>query len=679
MSNEQSQSGLKSDGGTARAARATRSDEKALSRIYYYLAGRAYSVIMFGALFCSLAVKFFHSVRHNCVNEYFSWILADVAYLVVIEVILAMICLRWPLRWVIRAACVFAAGVCTWSVMNAGWLIRTGTQLLPTSLLPLIRDPINALIIVGVNLVRMPAAAMILLCPSAVALAFFFFILARPVMPNYNRRRFKEKIIVSVAVIVIVTLGYAAVAWRGALPVTSVGMRYNSQLKALTSLLMPGSRRIKRVLAGAKRTIPHFDQIDITPPQAGQINHNVVIVVLEGVQYRYTSMAETAKTSGRNLTAYLASLADAGVEFANARSTLTHTTKALFSLLTGRYPCVYQDLAEAVPVDKPYAGLASILKHQLNFRTAFFQSAKGNFEARPGLVHNLGFDKFWARDDLGDPDAYLGYLGCDEFSMLEPIAEWIKAENGPFFLTILCSVTHDPYVVPDWFATPAKDQLERYQQTIFYTDKFIAALDARLENLALREKTIFCVISDHGEGFGEHGLLGHERDPFEEALRIPFCIRAPGLIKPNTRITHPVSSIDLTPTILHLLGFDIERAGFDGIDVLGAGRPGRRVYFSGWLHQSPAGFIEGRRKYIYNPAGRSVTIYDLSSDALESTPKQLPQPQAQQIAEQIISWQRNSIFGIKQCRTGRKELFGSWQCRWTGRVCTARYIQPSKN
>jgi phosphoglycerol transferase MdoB-like AlkP superfamily enzyme len=47
----------------------------------------------------------------------------------------------------------------------------------------------------------------------------------------------------------------------------------------------------------------------------------------------------------------------------------------------------------------------------LNFRTAFFQSAKGSFEARPGLVYNLGFDKFWARDDLNDPNAFLGGQG----------------------------------------------------------------------------------------------------------------------------------------------------------------------------------------------------------------------------------------------------------------------------
>jgi phosphoglycerol transferase MdoB-like AlkP superfamily enzyme len=337
-------------------------------------------------------------------------------------------------------------------------------------------------------------------------------------------------------------------------------------------------------LAGAKRKIPALDEIEIVRSQKPQrVRYNVVIIVLEGIQYRYTSLYNEEN----NLTPYLATLAKQGVEFVNARSTLTHTTKVLFSLLTGRFPSVSQDIAEAVPAVKPYASLATILKQNLDFRTAFFQSAKGNFESRPGLVYNLGFEKFWARDDLNDPNAFLAYLACDEFSMLEPIVEWIKADNKQFFLTILCSVTHDPYEVPEWYAAPAKEPEQRYRQAVSYTDKFLAALDVELTKLNLADKTVFCVIGDHGEAFGEHGLLGHERIAFEEVLRIPFCLRAPFLVQPATRVTQAVSSVDLSPTLLALLGFDAGVAGFDGHNVLGYISDDRKVYFSGWLRPQP--------------------------------------------------------------------------------------------
>ncbi|MDH4240819.1 MAG: LTA synthase family protein, partial [Phycisphaerae bacterium] len=468
-----------------------------IRRLYGFFAARPYSVIMFGALFCTLAVKFFHSWRYDLVNEYVGWVLADISVLLGFEVILALVCFGWPRKLVVRIATIFAAVICTWSVMNAGWLIRTGRQILPSNLLSVIRDPLNVLPMVGVNLIKMPKAAVILLGPSAIALTFFFYILAKPMLPSYNQKRFIKRTIICI-IIILTTVSLRDVVVRRTSPQTiSEGMRYNCHLKAITSLFFSDSGQLaKDDFKNAKRRIPAFDEVQIAfSPRRQRINHNVVIVILEGVQYRYTSLAETQS----KLTPFLAALAQQGVEFVNTRSTLTHTTKALFSLLTGRFPSASQDLTETVPVAKPYAGIATILKQNLNFRTAFFQSAKGSFEARPGLVYNLGFDKFWAREDLNEPNAFLGYLACDEFSMLGPITEWIKTEERPFLLTILCSVTHDPYEVPEWFAEPAKEPVERYRQTISYTDKFLAALDTELARLGLVEDTVLCVVGDHGE------------------------------------------------------------------------------------------------------------------------------------------------------------------------------------
>jgi phosphoglycerol transferase MdoB-like AlkP superfamily enzyme len=448
-------------------------------------------------------------------------------------------------------------------------------------------------------------------------------------------------------------------------------MRFNCHLKAITSLFFSDYGRLVGLdFRDAKRTIPTYDQVQIAiSPQPRQINRNVVIVILEGIQYRYTSLAEPQS----KLTPFIAALAGQGVEFVNTRSTLTHTTKVLFSLLTGRFPSASQDLAETVPAPKPYAGIATVLKQNLNYRTAFFQSAKGSFEARPGMIYNLGFDKFWARDDLNDPNAFLGYLACDEFSMLKPVGEWISSEDTPFFLTILCSVTHDPYEVPEWFDEPAKEPVDRYRQTVSYTDKFLATLDTELVRLNLTEDTILCVIGDHGEAFGEHGLLGHEGMAFEEVLRVPFCLRAPSLVKPKTKVRKPVSSVDLAPTLLALLGFDTNSVGFDGTNALGYIANDRRVYFSGWMQVSPAGFVEGDRKFIYNPMDKMVYMYGLSTDPFELVRIEMAQKDAQKIADEIVSWRKNTIFRLDQQRTGKKTLFDSWLCRWTNRVSSVKY------
>jgi phosphoglycerol transferase MdoB-like AlkP superfamily enzyme len=524
----------------------------------------------------------------------------------------------------------------------------------------------------------MPKAAIALLAPSAVALAFFFFVLAKPLLPAYSRERFSNRITISSFFILIAVLGRGAVAMRGSSQTVSEELRYNCQLRAVTSIFSSGSgHRAETDFANAKREIPSFDRLEnvltLKPPAQDGLNHNVVIVVLEGIQYRYTSLADRQD----NLTPYLATLARQGVEFTNARSSVPHTTKAMFALLTGRFPSPSQDLAEAVPAVKPYASVATILKQKLNFRTACFESANGSFECWPGLAYNLGFDKFWAREDLNDPNAFIGYFASDEFSMLKPITEWIKADERPFCLVIMCSVSHDPYVVPKWFATPAKEPVERYRQTVSYTDKFLASLDLELNKLGLTDETIFCVISDHGEAFGEHGFFAHERIMFEEALRIPWVMRAPLLVQPGTRINEPVSSVDLAPTLLNLMGFETSDAGFDGINALGSIPPDRKIYFSCWMRQGPAGFVQNSSKLVYNPTNKMVSMYDLNSDPLELVRLTLPEQQAQQIADEILAWRKDTIFQIPQQRTGQIILFSNWLCSWRGRVSSAHYNNSS--
>ncbi|OHB73773.1 MAG: hypothetical protein A2Z25_00855 [Planctomycetes bacterium RBG_16_55_9] len=626
-------------------------------------------MILFGAIFCTLAVKLFHSQRCNLTDEYLGWVLSDVSFFVAVEVVLSLVCFRWPKMWVKRTATIFAAIVCTWSVMNAGWLIRTGTQILPRVLLPLFRDPVRVFFMIGVNLAKMPLAAAVLLIPSAIALAFFFFAVARPSFPVYKRRHFIVRMAVCVAVVLASIASRPAFVHRGSPQIAAVGLRHNSQLRALMSLVMPDYRSV----VDPKRQIPSADQLTMTANTPGA-RPNIVVVVLEGVQYRHTSLSNEQG----DLTPFLKSLASQGVDFSNARSSLTHTTKALFALLTGRFASASQDLAEAVPTEKPYASLATVLSDTLGYRTAFFQSAAGSFESRPGLVHNLGFGTFWARDDLEDPNSYIGYLGCDEFAMLPPVTEWMKVSEQPFFAVILCSVTHDPYEVPEWFGEVPEELLDRYRQAIFYTDKFLAALDVELARLNLLDETILCVVGDHGEALGEHGLFGHERIAFDEVLRIPFCIRAPFLVEPGRIQTRLVSSVDLTPTLLGLLGFKTESAGFDGADALAPALWDRKVYFCGWMQEGPSGFVEGNRKFICTPVDKTIYEYDLANDPLEQARIELPEKKGPELANGIISWRKSTIFRIEQEKTGKKVLYDHWLCRWTNRVSSAKYMKEGR-
>jgi len=131
--------------------------------------------------------------------------------------------------------------------------------------------------------------------------------------------------------------------------------------------------------------------------------------------------------------------------------------------------------------------------------------------------------------------------------------------------------------------------------------------------------------------------------------------------------------------LLGLLGFETESAGFDGIDVLGPVPKDRKVYFSGWMQEGPSGFIEGNRKFVYNPTNKATFFYDLSTDPLELVRMELPEEQAKKIADGIIAWRKSTVFRLDQQRTGKEILFDRWLCRWTNRVSSAKYsVQENK-
>jgi hypothetical protein len=63
---------------------------------------------------------------------------------------------------------------------------------------------------------------------------------------------------------------------------------------------------------------------------------------------------------------------------------------------------------------------------------------------------------------------------------------------------------------------------------------------------------VVILLSDHGEELWDHGGFEHGHTLYEELLRVPLIVRAPGVSA--ARIDAPVSLLDVAPTILELVG-----------------------------------------------------------------------------------------------------------------------------
>jgi len=106
-----------------------------------------------------------------------------------------------------------------------------------------------------------------------------------------------------------------------------------------------------------------------------------------------------------------------------------------------------------------------------------------------------------------------------------------------------------------------------YDGEIRDVDLQIERLLRHLVNRGLDADTIVVVTSDHGEEFLEHGLLGHGLTLYDEALRVPLIVCAPGLLPAGARIKGQVQMLDLFPTLLGLVGLDASRYPLGGRDL----------------------------------------------------------------------------------------------------------------
>lgn len=113
-----------------------------------------------------------------------------------------------------------------------------------------------------------------------------------------------------------------------------------------------------------------------------------------------------------------------------------------------------------------------------------------------------------------------------------------------------------------------------YDGGIHHVDGRVAALWAQLR--ASDRDTILVLTSDHGEAFFEHRYLGHSNRLWEEIVRVPWVVWAPGRVPAGGRIDAPAQSVDLFPTIVGLAGLPAV-PGRDGVSfapaMTGTGAP----------------------------------------------------------------------------------------------------------
>lgn len=151
-------------------------------------------------------------------------------------------------------------------------------------------------------------------------------------------------------------------------------------------------------------------------------------------------------------------------------------------------------------------------------------------------------------------DPHWDYVPPEPFSARYTDPDYDGAPSGTY-----------EYIRP--FQTPAmqmsraelRNSIGLYDGEIAFTDAELGRLFRHLRELGIWNDLLLIVTADHGEGFEEHGWMGHTRTLYEELLRVPLIVKLPGG-RPEgwrARVDETVPLIDLAPTILELAGLRI--------------------------------------------------------------------------------------------------------------------------
>ncbi|NBO92258.1 MAG: DUF229 domain-containing protein, partial [Planctomycetia bacterium] len=96
-----------------------------------------------------------------------------------------------------------------------------------------------------------------------------------------------------------------------------------------------------------------------------------------------------------------------------------------------------------------------------------------------------------------------------------------------------------------------------YDEKINRADERFRRFLVAFAEMELMDRTLFVITSDHGTELFEHHRIDHGYSLYNELIRVPLFIRLPGQ-QSRGNIAERVSSIDLMPTILHLLDVPID-------------------------------------------------------------------------------------------------------------------------
>ncbi|MBN3523804.1 LTA synthase family protein [Paenibacillus apiarius] len=288
-------------------------------------------------------------------------------------------------------------------------------------------------------------------------------------------------------------------------------------------------------------------------------NHNIILIQEEslqdfvvGLKVNNQEITPNINKLIKNNSFYFKNFYD---QTANGR-----TSDGEFTSMTSLYPLDIGAVSFRYPYNK-YPSFPKILNDQGYF-TFSSHAYKSDFWNIKSMHESYGFQESMFEEQLQDGEK-IGWSLSDEAFFIQT-TEKMKNLKQPFLSYLMTLTNHHPYHhIPDNKKELKLGDLEgsligNYLHSVHYVDQTIGNLIENLKLEGLYQNSVIVIYGDHDAGISREQIdmvIEDKNIPSEKLDKVPLIIHIPDSGITETRTT-PSGHLDITPTLLHLLGLE---------------------------------------------------------------------------------------------------------------------------
>jgi len=322
---------------------------------------------------------------------------------------------------------------------------------------------------------------------------------------------------------------------------------------------------------------------------------------------------------------FLHQMAKEGWYLKNHYTTANISNKAIFSLLSGLHDFFSRETF-SIRADAQVPSIYNFLSE--NHDSFFVTPSPLTWYFPTAFIKNSGLPEIHSYENLNlkikEEYHSLGhYIGRDEVQTIDFFIQRLNKAREPFLGIYLSFAAHLPYFDygPEYRIREDDGRaISRYYNNLNLLDHMIKRIYDNLKEKGLLERTIFVIVGDHGQAFGQHhpDNFMHYRYSYNENLETLAILHQPALFKPRV-FDFPTTHVDLLPTLFDAMRVPYDPVLFDGESLFQNKLRRKYIFFYGY-EESISCLYNNQIKVQYSLKKNKCWAFDLKADPYEKNP-----------------------------------------------------------